>query len=200
MKREHALVGSAIVALASLVALARCSATERPPAQPVPGSEPAVAAVTAHPPRDTAAPAGKLAPAGDAPPPSAAASAGAVAAPVEGGVLAPAAPSSSAGARIAQALAAKHPADLELLGRIERELRREPPPEIHALLRRRAEGASREELVTLARALPDLQLRVLALRWVDEVRPAPGAEPGAPAVPGASSGAPPLVKPITKAR
>ena len=113
--------------------------------------------------------------------------------------LAPAQPSSAAGSRISRALASSHPADLELLGRIERELHREPPPEVHALLRRRSEGATRDELLGLARALPDLQLRVLAVRWVDEVRPAADAGARAPAVPAPGTGTP-LVKPITPAR
>ena len=46
--------------------------------------------------------------------------------------------------------------------------------------------------------LPDLRLRVLSLRWVDEVRPTTGSKAPAPAVPAPGSGAP-LLKPIAPA-
>jgi hypothetical protein len=87
---------------------------------------------------------------------------------------APAAHGSSSGAsRISQAVASADPRDLALLSRIERELGQAPSPAVHAMLRRRREGAPRGELLTLARALPELPLRVLVIRWIDEVSPAP---------------------------
>jgi len=67
------------------------------------------------------------------------------------------------------------------------------------MIRRRAEGASRDELLGMARALPDLQLRVLGLHWVDEVRPAGNSGARTPAVPTPGS-ATPLVKPIEPKR
>jgi hypothetical protein len=63
------------------------------------------------------------------------------------------------------------PPDLDLLGSIERELHRDPPPEIHALLASRRAGANRDELTKKIQALRDLQLRVLAFRWLDRVMP-----------------------------
>ena len=93
------------------------------------------------------------------------------------------------------AVATSDPKDLALLSRIERELGQDPPPAVHALIRRRADGAGRSELVAGAQKLEDLRLRVLVLRWVDEVFPPPGG-PKAPAVPGASSSGPSVVKPL----
>lgn len=183
MKRESALVGFGLVALGALggaLALARCTDGEPRPAESAPDSERVEASPaevsTGEPSEEAPAPVGKsvVEPAAtdEAEPTSdaVAASASAEAPPVNSG-----------GSTVSRALAASQPADLELLGRIERELRREPPPEIHAMLRRRREGASRDELLGMARALPDLQLRVLGLRWVDEVRPAAGAGTGADA-------------------
>lgn len=100
---------------------------------------------------------------------------------------------SGSGSAIVSAVSTTDPDDLGLYSSIERELRREPPAEVRAIVRRRSEGASRDELTRLARELPDLQLRVLVLRWVDRVFGAPKA---APAVPGSSSSARPFVKPI----
>ena len=203
MKRERALVGFALVALVVLgtfAALARCTATEQQPAQTAPAVSPNEVR-TSEPVVEAPAVVGKSV---VTPPPSAGA------APASGSPEAPvaaaasdraftqAAPSSSAGSTINRALHTAHPADLELLGRIERELGRTPPPEVHAMLRRRSQGASREELLGMARALPDLRLRVLSQRWVDEVRPTIGSKAPAPAVPAPGSGAP-LVKPIAPA-
>jgi hypothetical protein len=78
---------------------------------------------------------------------------------------------SSAGARIAQAVSGSDPRDLELLASIERELHRDPPPEVHALVAERKRGATREELARAVQRLPDLELRVLAQRWLDKVAP-----------------------------
>lgn len=206
MKRESALVGFGLIGIAVLmasVALARCTGTEPRPAQSASETEPPNAgdAATGEPvaEAETHAPPGKS--------PGAAAEVdseatgkpvSSVGAPQDTATGALASATSSAASRIARALAASHPADLKLLGSIERELRREPPPEVHAMLRRRAEGAQRDELVRMAQALPDLQLRVLALRWVDEVRPAADAAARAPAVPAPGS-ATPFVKPIQRA-
>jgi hypothetical protein len=101
------------------------------------------------------------------------------------------------GSSIVRAVGAGDPRDLALLSRIERELGRNPPPEIHALIERRKQGASRDELTRRARDLPDLQLRVLALRWVEELFGASGAAAPAAPAPGSAS---PLVKPVTKTR
>jgi hypothetical protein len=111
----------------------------------------------------------------------------------------PSATPTPAGSRIASAVANSDPRDLALLMRIERELKRDPPPAVHELVRQRKAGASREALLASARQLPenDLTLRVLVLRWVDEVSPAPGAAPTTkPAVPTSSSSGHSLVRPI----
>lgn len=90
--------------------------------------------------------------------------------------------------------------ELALLASIERELRREPPPEVHALLGDYRRGADRDHLVArVRRDFPnDLALRVTTLRWIDDVRP--GAEPhtGArPAALGQGTGAP-WVRPLER--
>lgn len=108
------------------------------------------------------------------------------------------APPDGPGASIVRAVSASDPKDLAFLARIERELGKSPPPEVHALVERRKQGASRDELTRRSRELPDLQLRVLALRWVDDVFG--GADAGtSPAVP-ASGSASPLVKPVRPVR
>lgn len=80
--------------------------------------------------------------------------------------------------------------ELALLASIERDLKREPPPEVHALLGEYRRGADRATLVTsVQRDFPnDLAMRVTVLRWIDQVRPAPGGPPPAPAVPGQGTG------------
>lgn len=122
------------------------------------------------------------------------------ASPNDAGVNAPGSPTPDAGSRsgstIVSAVATTDPHDLSLYSSIERELQREPPVEVRAIVRRRTEGASREELTKLARELPDLQLRVLVLRWVDRVF---GAPKPTPPVPGSSASARPFVKPIAPA-
>jgi len=206
MTRKSALVGVGVVSVAALagaIALARCAGQEQRPVETA-SKEPATAVSEAAPDgaADTAPrTAGKaIAPlAADAGAPEGDSEAAPSTASASASVFSDTPPTSSAGSSISRAVAASHPPDLALLGRIERELHRDPPPEVHAMLRRRAEGASRDELVGMARALPDLQLRVLVLRWVDEVRP--GANPGArtPTVPAPGSAAP-LVKPIEPKR
>ena len=204
MKRESALVGFGLVALGALgvaLALARCTDGEPRPAAGAPRAEPAeqlpAEVSTADPSEDAPVAVGDsvVAPTASADPEPAGATIDSAAAPVE-------TPSTSTGGSfVSRSLAASQPADLKLLGRIERELGREPPPEVHAMLRRRSEGASRDELQAMARALPDLQLRVLALRWVDEVRPAAGGSDTsrAPAVPTPGS-ATPFVKRVEPVR
>lgn len=200
MKRESALVGFGLVGLVTLgaaLALARCSDGEPRPPQHSPRSEPArqsPAEIGARASSDDVAPPAGTAPAASVVPEPARATAAAAASAKPG----EAPPTSTGGSFVARALAASEPADLELLGRIERELGREPPPEVHTILRRRKEGASRDELAGMARALPDLRLRVLVLRWVNEVHPAAGGTDAgvrAPAV-GPASSATPFVKRI----
>jgi len=81
----------------------------------------------------------------------------------------------SAGVRIAETVQDADPHDLELLADIERNLKRDPPPEIHALIAARKRGASRDELTRSIRTLPDLRMRVFALRWLDRAMPAADA-------------------------
>lgn len=80
-----------------------------------------------------------------------------------------------------------------LLGDIERELHRDPPPEAHALLDEQRRGADRAALIDyVQRHFPrDLPLRVVALRWIDRVRPATAGTPArAPHSTGARTPAP----------
>ena len=86
-----------------------------------------------------------------------------------------------------------------LLARIERELKRDPPASVHALIRLREGGASRRELMSRAAELPanDVALRVIVQRWIDEVAPDP-ARPAA-AAPAPSGSARPLIHPIERA-
>jgi len=93
--------------------------------------------------------------------------------------------------------------EVSLLADIERELRRDPPPEAHALLDELRRGAEREALIAYVqqRFPRDLPLRVVALRWVDRVRPAPGGTPArSPHPPGAGTGTPWLAPLGTKHR
>lgn len=210
MKRKSALVGFGLVGLGALgvaLALARCTDGEPRPPETAAASEQ---------PEQTPAEVSTGEASDEAPAPSGNSAVEPVAAddaePASDTVAATA-PSDqppaadNAGNTVSRARAASQPADLRLLGRIERELRREPPPEVHAMLRRSNAGASRDELLGLARALPDLQLRVLALRWVDEVRAAPGAGSDAgtgsraPTAPAPASGsANPFVKRVEPVR
>lgn len=81
------------------------------------------------------------------------------------------------------------PRELPLLANIERELKRDPPPQVHALLAEYRRGETRSALIEyVQRRFPkDLPLRALTLRWIDDVRPSSGAPHGA----GISSSAPP---------
>jgi hypothetical protein len=99
---------------------------------------------------------------------------------------------------IVRVMSASDPKDLALLQRIERELKRDPPIEVHVMIARRKLGATRDELTRLARELPDLKLRGLALRWVANAFSGSGAR-ARPAAPASGSTAP-LVKPVTPVR
>jgi hypothetical protein len=99
---------------------------------------------------------------------------------------------------IVRVMSASDPKDLALLQRIERELKRDPPIEVHIMIARRKLGATRDELTRLARELSDLKLRGLALRWVANAFAGSGAR-ARPAAP-ASGSAAPLVKPVTPVR
>jgi len=81
--------------------------------------------------------------------------------------------------RIAALLAARpERPTLALLSRIERELKRDPPAELHALITAQRRGARRAELLErVRRDLPqDLLLRALVVRWINEVAPDPHAK------------------------
>lgn len=114
-------------------------------------------------------------------------------------------PSTTAGApatgasAIVAAVGRRDPRDLALLARIERELKRDPPESVHALVRLHEAGASRSELLSRVSQLPagDVGLRVLVLRWIDEVAPDPNA-PRPPLNPVPSGSHRPLVKPIER--
>jgi hypothetical protein len=88
-----------------------------------------------------------------------------------------------------------------MLSRIERELKRDPPAAVHALIRLREGGASRSELIAEAeKRLPrDVALRVLVRRWIEEVAPDGSAAPKnlGPLPSGTHE---PLVKPIERAK
>jgi len=187
-------LGALALALPVLL-LWRCAHDAPAPASSDAAATPSPAPPASAPPSEPAA----LAPsAAAAPAPSAATATPTATAPHDPTALASAS-ASPAGSRIASAVANSDPRDLDLLMRIERELKRDPPASVHELVRLRKAGASRETLLTRAQQLPqnDLPLRVLVLRWVDEVSPAPGAAPPTkPAVPASSGSGRPLVRPI----
>jgi hypothetical protein len=82
--------------------------------------------------------------------------------------------------------------DVGLLASIERDLKREAPPEVHALLGEYRRGADRATLIAhVHRELPkDLPQRVTVLRWIDQVRPDPNhPTPARPPAPGQGTGA-----------
>jgi hypothetical protein len=82
--------------------------------------------------------------------------------------------------------------ELGLLASIERDLKREAPPEVHVLLGEYRRGADRSTLIArVHRDLPkDLPLRVTVLRWIDQVRPDPNqASSTRPPPPGQGKGA-----------
>jgi len=109
---------------------------------------------------------------------------------------------SSAAAPIIAAVANRDPRDLALLSRIERELKRDPPAAVHALIRLRAAGATRSQLLSeLDRQITqDVALKVLVRGWIDEVAPGDAPKPKRKSPGPAPSGThDPLVKPIERA-
>jgi hypothetical protein len=128
---------------------------------------------------------------------SASAAPSAVATPPDNASAAPRATTAPSGARIITAVANSDPRDLELLTRIERDLKRDPPPSVHELIRLRKSGLSPDALRARARELPDsdLPLRLLVLRWVDSLSGAAPA-PAKPPLPATSGSAPSPVHPI----
>lgn len=177
MRRRTLVIGSVVLGGAALVLFCCTGRGDRPPSVPAGSAAPATTtAATASPPpptpSETAASTatGALANGGTEP--------GDASAPLPGD--AGATPTSSSrpsgpGALIAETVSAADPRDLELLAAIERDMRRDPPPEIHALIAARKRGATRDELTRDIRTLPDLRLRALALRWLDSVAPKPDA-------------------------
>jgi hypothetical protein len=164
MQRRTLALGAVVLAGGALVLFCCTGGGQRPAGTPASGdasaSAPPVALLT-----DDAG-----TPPGEAPRPSASS---ATVAPTAS--LSPAAsgtpPAVGPGARIADAVKSADPRDLQLLATIERELRRDPPPEVHAVLAQRKRGASRTELTRAIQALGDLQVRVLMFRWLDYVMP-----------------------------
>jgi hypothetical protein len=112
----------------------------------------------------------------------------------------PSASSRTAGGIIA-AVARRDPRDLALLSRIERELKRDPPPAVHALIRMREAGAARHELLAEAdkQLGSDVALRVLVGRWIDEAAPGTAA-PSKSLGPTQGGTQDPLIKPIVPKR
>jgi hypothetical protein len=110
-------------------------------------------------------------------------------------------PSSGTGGGIATtSIPHVDPLALPLLSDIERELKRDPPPEAHELVAEFRRGADRAVLIDFVRQrFPrDLSLHAIALRWIDRVRPLPGGTSQAsPARPG-SGGGPKWVAPFSK--
>lgn len=109
--------------------------------------------------------------------------------------------SSNTAAPIIAAVAQRDPRDLGLLSRIERELERDPPPAVHALIRMRESGASRSQLLAEAdkQLATDVALRLMVRRWIDDVAPG-GTAPPKTVGPASSAGHAPLIKPIQPAR
>jgi hypothetical protein len=97
---------------------------------------------------------------------------------------------------VARRLAAE---DLALYSRIERELARDVPKEVHALVALKKSGATRQQLASeIQRTIPDLQLRTLLVKWLDDsFGSLAGPKPPAPGV--AVGSGPAHVKPL-KAR
>jgi len=178
MRRRTLAIGAVLLGGAALLLFCCAGRDERSPTAPasVAAAPPAtnVAQATAPPAAApttdtgmTAAPA--TAPALSAVSPTTTAGAGGTSPPVS-------TPPSGPGARIASAVQTSDPRDLELLSSIERELKRDPPNEVHAIIAARKRGAERAELTRMIGALPDLGLRALTFRWLDKV--APGADAG----------------------
>ena len=166
------------------------SAPEARREAPLEGSEhaPALTAVTPAAPEPTSP--APIAPRMAVPPPAAAMRAGSLAA-AEPRLPAADAPAQATATSSGTAVPPVEKQELALLASIERELKREPPPEVHALLAEYRGGADRATLVSrVQRDFPkDLRLRVTTLRWIDEVRPDPGRPSQVSSVPGQGTGA-----------
>lgn len=90
--------------------------------------------------------------------------------------------------------------ELSLLASIERELKREPPAQVHQLLALYRGGADRTQLIdSVQRDFPkDLPLRVTVLRWIDEVRPQPGRKQATPPLTGKRADGAGWVRPLKR--
>jgi hypothetical protein len=178
MRRRTLAVGAVVLGGAALVLFCCAGHGDRPATTPAERSPSAAETGTQAPsPAPTAASAGNSASAalaaGSTEPDGAAAPGPSDAGTPTTSSARPAGP----GALIAETVHAADARDLELLAAIERDLKRDPPPEIHALITARKRGASRDALTRDIRALPDLRLRVLAMRWLDAVAPADAGAP-----------------------
>lgn len=180
--RGRIVVGTLSLALPVLL-LWRCAARPEPP----PAAASAVANASTTPPAPPLAAAPAPTPQASAKPTSGANDDSALApsseaTPTPSPVASLAAPSpaaSSAAAGIIAAVAHRDPRDLALLSRIERELKRDPPPAVHALIRMRESGASRAQLLAEAdqQLGSDVALRLLVRRWIDETGPGAATPP-----------------------
>jgi len=181
MRRRTLALGGIVLAGAALLLFCCAGHSERTAsAPPAPSaSEPGTTDTRGAPtegPSDAGAAAATTATTATLVSPDAASDATRRAGPSDAGTAASATPADGGpGAQIARAVQSNDPRDLELLANIERELKRDPPPEVHALIAARKRGASRDELTLRIRALPDLGVRVLAFRWLDGVAPAADA-------------------------
>ena len=177
MRRRTLVIGSVVLGGAALVLFCCTGHGDRPanaPAESAPAAT--TAAVTAPPPSPTPGDsAGSTATAALANGPTEPGDAGAPPPSDAGATPASSARPGGPGALIAETVNTADPRDLELLAAIERDTRRDPPAQIHALIAARKRGATRDELTRDIRTLPDLRLRALALRWLDSVAPKPAA-------------------------
>lgn len=197
MQTRFVVGGAGLLAVLGIaLLLGRCGGSSEPAREPRAENEPAAAErqAGATEPSNAASAALTAETSVNEPKPPATAPDGSAPAPNATGT---AAPPSSAATRINSALA-RDPRDLALFARIERELKRSPPPAVSTIVEARANGATREELLAHARRLlaDDFQVRTLVIRWIDEVAPAPGGAKTAPATPGSSPSGPSLVQPI----
>lgn len=177
MRRRTLAIGAIVLGGAALLLFCCAGRDERNATAPVPS-----AAVAAVPTETTPSAVPPFAAPGAAtnepvtPPPSSASAEATTSAPsIASGSSSAVAPQAGPGARIASAVQTSDPRDLELLASIERELKRDPPNEVHAIIAARKRGAERAELTRMIGALPDLGLRALAFRWLDRVAPAADA-------------------------
>jgi hypothetical protein len=195
-RTRKALGGAGLVAAAAVaLALGRCAGSSEAAREPHAVTDPSPPEQRALTTDGSSEPAN-----GASPPPAAATTPGAASSTVPSVTATPsgaAAPPSTAASRINAALE-RDPKDLALFARIERELKRPPPPAVNAIVELRGREATRDELLVEARRLfaDDFRLRALVVRWIDEVAPAPGGgSKSAPSPVSAGSGTP-VVQPI----